>query len=570
MNKPLRPLCLLLCALLLVLAPSAALAEYNYEGLLTPNIIVIDAGDLTASNPIYERAADTKLYPASTTKILTCIVALENSSLDTQVTVGEEIKGLYELKNGYTENSSLMGLVQGETLSLRDLLYGLMLVSGNEAADAIAVAVGGTIENFVSMMNAKAAELGMSNSHFMNPNGVHSDEHYSTARDMAKLTAYALNNRDFAAIVRTGVYTVPANSVRQNELKLVNSNLLITAEDSPQYDSYPYAHCIGVKTGLTTKAGSCLIAAAEKDGARAIVCLYGDPIDTKSEQLQRFTNARGIFEDLFANVYTTVSGEALNLQTTFSCTIQRGRPEDLDENGQLTLTADISQLSIRGLPSELEQMQANPAAITTEIAWADSLAAPIRQGQWLGTVSYLYNGREIFSLELTAPKDVLEVAVLSPTNDASAPGDSDGQTTGGLLTEPTQSQPVKKGMSPFLVVLLVLLGILVVVVIVSALIAAQKRKRRRLRQQRRMQQQQQRRVQKTRPSGSAYGQAYGRGGSGGGARRDGTAAAERRSPSRQPSARNDGQAGARPAQRSGSGQAPQRTRSAQEQPRRRP
>ena len=216
MNKPLRPLCLLLCALLLVLAPSAALAEYNYEGLLTPNIIVIDAGDLAASNPIYERAADTKLYPASTTKILTCIFALENSRMDTQVTDGEEIKGLYELKNGYTENSSLMGLVQGETLSLRDLLYGLMLVSGNEAADAIAVAVGGTIENFVSMMNAKAAELGMSNSHFMNPNGVHSDEHYSTARDMAKLTAYALNNRDFAAIVRTGVYTVPANSVRQN------------------------------------------------------------------------------------------------------------------------------------------------------------------------------------------------------------------------------------------------------------------------------------------------------------------------------------------------------------------
>lgn len=489
MKRNLRLVRLLLAGvLLLCMAPAAVLADYNYDGVATPHIIVIDGNDLAASNPIYERAADERLYPASTTKILTCIVAIENGNLDANVTVGEEIKGLYELKNGYTANSSLMGLVQGETLTLRDLLYGLMLVSGNEAADAIAVAVGGSIENFVSMMNAKAQELGMTNSHFMNPNGVNHDEHYTTARDMAKLTAYALNNPTFAEIVKTAVYNVPANDVRTTELKLVNSNLLLTAEDAPQYASYPYPYCIGVKTGLTTKAGSCLIAAAEQDGARAIVCLYGDSIETKGDQLQRFTTAKGIFEDLFQNVYTTVTGDQLSLQSTFFCTVERGRPEDLNENGQLEITVNPSGLTMRVLTSELEKLKTDPAGITANVEWTDSLSAPIRQGQYLGTVTYSYNGKEIFSTDLSAPKDVLEVAVLAAPADPDADGDGqpDAAATASLLTEPTAGDAAKpKGMSPLLLTVLILLGLLVVIAVISALVSARKRKQKRLRQQRR-------------------------------------------------------------------------------------
>ena len=466
MKRNLRLVRLLLAGvLLLCMAPAAVLADYNYDGVATPHIIVIDGNDLAASNPIYERAADERLYPASTTKILTCIVAIENGNLDANVTVGEEIKGLYELKNGYTANSSLMGLVQGETLTLRDLLYGLMLVSGNEAADAIAVAVGGSIENYVSMMNAKAQELGMTNSHFMNPNGVNHDEHYTTARDMAKLTAYALNNPTFAEIVKTAVYNVPANDVRTTELKLVNSNLLLTA-----------------------KAGSCLIAAAEQDGARAIVCLYGDSIETKGDQLQRFTTAKGIFEDLFQNVYTTVTGDQLSLQSTFFCTVERGRPEDLNENGQLEITVNPSGLTMRVLTSELEKLKTDPAGITANVEWTDSLSAPIRQGQYLGTVTYSYNGKEIFSTDLSAPKDVLEVAVLAAPADPDADGDGqpDAAATASLLTEPTAGDAAKpKGMSPLLLTVLILLGLLVVIAVISALVSARKQKQKRLRQQRR-------------------------------------------------------------------------------------
>lgn len=139
-----------------------------------------------------------KVYPASTTKIMTTIVALENGNLDDEFMVGEEVLGT-TIK--FTSYSSLMGIQPGETLKLRDLVYGLMLVSGNDAGEAIAKHVAGSVDaSFVDLMNQKAASIGMTNTHFSNPHGVHNDNHYTTARDMAKLMAYALKNEDFVKI----------------------------------------------------------------------------------------------------------------------------------------------------------------------------------------------------------------------------------------------------------------------------------------------------------------------------------------------------------------------------------
>ena len=242
-----RLLCMLLAAALSLALPAAALAEYDYSTVPTPKMIVTDGND--PSQVFYERAADERAYPASTTKIMTCILTLESGEdLDTQVTVGEEVK------KGFTEHSSLMGLEIGETVSLRDLLYGLMLVSGNDAAAAIAVHLAGSIEAFADRMNSKAAELGMTSTHFVNPHGVHNDDHYTTARDMARLTAYALKNEQFRSIVSTGSYTVDASNLRATPLTLENTNKLIhtLATDT---ESCLYEYAIGVKTGDTTMAG---------------------------------------------------------------------------------------------------------------------------------------------------------------------------------------------------------------------------------------------------------------------------------------------------------------------------
>lgn len=478
----------LFAALLLFAAviPGIALADFNYDTIGTPHIIVIDASDLSASSPVYERAADEQIYPASTTKMLTCLLALEHASLDTEITVGEEIRGFFETKKGYTtgpSGSSLMGLVVGETVTLRDLLYGLMLTSGNDAADAIAVAIGGTIQDFVNMMNERAAELGMNGSHFANPNGVHSDNHYSTARDMAKLAAYAMNNPSFAEIVKTPSYTVPANSTRHEDLNLINSNFLLTSLGSSKYTSYPYEYCIGIKTGMTPRSGYCLVAAAEKDGARAIVCLYGDPSDGSS--MDRFANAKRIFEDLFDTAYVTVSADQLTLENSFSCTVPHARPEDLDEDGLLHLTVDRASFTIKTLPQEAEAILNGTTPVTAEVQWIDSLSAPIHQGQQIGIVNYKLGNKTLYTTVLTSPKDILEIAVISPAENEQQTDGSQIPSNSLLTTPEASTKPASKPsspVSPFVIVLIILIVILIIALaIVLILSSSQKKKRRQAR-----------------------------------------------------------------------------------------
>ena len=369
-----RLLCILLALALLTALPAAAFADYDYASVPTPKMIVTDGSD--ASQVFYERLADERAFPASTTKIMTCMLALESGDLDATFTVGEEVK------KGFTEHSSLMGLEIGETVRLRDLLYGLMLVSGNDAAAAIAVHLSGSISGFADRMNAKAAELGMTGTHFVNPHGVHNDDHYTTARDMAKLAAYALKNETFREIVSTASYSVEPTNLHAEARLLQNTNKLINTLDTDT-ESCLYEFAIGVKTGDTNKAGKCLVAAAEKDGATAIIVLFGDANDA---QYSRFHAAAGIFESVFDEKYTAITGADLQLQTEFPVTITGARPEDLNANGQYTLVADVSALRIRALPAVAAQYKANAASITAEVDWVDQLAAPISAGTEHGTV----------------------------------------------------------------------------------------------------------------------------------------------------------------------------------------
>ena len=476
-----RLLCILLALALLTALPAAAFADYDYASVPTPKMIVTDGSD--TSQVFYERLADERAFPASTTKIMTCMLALESGDLDATFTVGEEVK------KGFTEHSSLMGLEIGETVRLRDLLYGLMLVSGNDAAAAIAVHLSGSISGFADRMNAKAAELGMTGTHFVNPHGVHNDDHYTTARDMAKLAAYALKNETFREIVSTASYSVEPTNLHTEARLLQNTNKLINTLDTDT-ESCLYEYAIGIKTGDTNKAGKCLVAAAEKDGATAIIVLFGDANDA---QYSRFHAAAGIFESVFDEKYTAITGADLQLQTEFPVTITGARPEDLDANGQYTLVADVSALRIRALPAVAAQYKANAASITAEVDWVDQLAAPISAGTELGTVRYQLNGSTIYSFALKTTTDILETAIVQPVGT-----DSAGSSGGSLLTTPSQPSPdAPKGGAGFLIYLLLALFLIVVVIIrARKRAAARRRRQRRLEQQRRMQQ---RRDQQYRP-----------------------------------------------------------------------
>lgn len=202
---------------------------------------------------LYEHNADDRMLIASTTKIMTAIVVLENCALDDIVTIDERSAG--------AEGSS-MYLRAGERYTVEDLLLGLMLVSGNDAALALAIHTAGSVEDFADMMNEKAAALGMTGTHFSNPHGLDAEDHYSTARDMAVLAAYCMENDDFARIVAT-------RSANVAERPLTNHNKLLSLYDG----------CIGIKTGYTMAAGRTLVSCAERGNTRFICVTLCDRDD---------------------------------------------------------------------------------------------------------------------------------------------------------------------------------------------------------------------------------------------------------------------------------------------------
>ena len=203
--------------------PIALAESFDPEDISTPHVILMDA---SSGAVLYEKNARERAFPASTTKIMTCILALENCpDLDVMVTVGENVEN----------KGSTMGIVRREELSLRSLIYGMMLVSGNDAAKAIAEYISGSESAFAELMNQKAASLGMTGTHFVKSNGLHEDDHYSTAYDMAILTRYAMQNEEFCKIVATPYYEVPPTNKDSDGYQLGNSNkLLYTKPDETE------------------------------------------------------------------------------------------------------------------------------------------------------------------------------------------------------------------------------------------------------------------------------------------------------------------------------------------------
>ena len=214
--------------------------------------------DVDSGRVLYEQNADARMLIASTTKILTALVAIEEGNLSDVVTVSR--------KAAYTEGSS-MYLKEGEQLTLETLLYGLLLCSGNDAAVAIAEHVGGSQAGFVKLMNKKAGALGMGDSSFANPNGLDAEKHYSTARDMAKLACAAVENETLMRIASTRQVTVGGRT-------MTNHNKLLHYMDC----------CIGLKTGYTKAAGRTLVSCAEQNGQRLVAVTLQDGNDWADHQ----------------------------------------------------------------------------------------------------------------------------------------------------------------------------------------------------------------------------------------------------------------------------------------------
>ena len=234
----------------------ASAAAPTKEDISAKSAVLIEA---STGQVIWGKGENTRLPMASTTKIMSVILTLESGDLDTEFTV--------DCNAVHTEGSS-MGLREGDIVSKRDLCIGMLLPSGNDAANCAAVRVGGSFEGFAELMNAKASRLGMTSTHFVTPSGLHDDNHYSTAKDMAMLTSYALKNPDFREICSQKTMKLSFGNPPFDRW-LTNTNKLLSK----------YEGCIGVKTGFTDEAGRCLVSAAEKNGVTLICVTLNAPDD---------------------------------------------------------------------------------------------------------------------------------------------------------------------------------------------------------------------------------------------------------------------------------------------------
>lgn len=206
--------------------------------------------NLATKNAAYAQSIHERMYPASTTKIMTALVAIKYGNLDQTVTVSE-------LACNQASDSSVCNLKPGDQLTVRQLLYGMMLRSGNDAAIAVAEAVGGSVEGFVDMMNAEARALGATNTHFVNPNGLHDDEHYTTVYDLYLIMNEAIKYNDFTDVIHTASYEVIYTSAdgSAKTVEWANTNQYLSGKSAPP-EGYTV---VGGKTGTTAAAKNCLV-----------------------------------------------------------------------------------------------------------------------------------------------------------------------------------------------------------------------------------------------------------------------------------------------------------------------
>ncbi len=212
---------------------------------------------------LYGKNEDKKMYPASTTKILTAIITLEKCNLDEMVTAHKT--AISAIPSGY----SSCYLSDGEEMNVKDLLTVFLVHSSNDAGYVLAEHISGSIENFADLMNQKAAEIGCTNSHFMNPSGIHDENHYSTAHDLSLIARYCMKNSTFRSIVSMPKCTVPATN-KFEARTYANTNDILNPSSK-----YHIADCIGIKTGFTTEAQNCLIAGFSKNNLELISVILG-------------------------------------------------------------------------------------------------------------------------------------------------------------------------------------------------------------------------------------------------------------------------------------------------------
>ncbi len=354
----------------------------------SPACILIES---STGKIIYEKNAYEKLYPASTTKIMTAILTLENCELTDVATAS--YNSVYSIPAGYT-NANIQ---VGEELTIDQLLHVLLIPSANDAAVVLAEHIAGSVDNFANMMNEKAKELGCLNTHFVNPNGIHNEEHFSTAYDLSLMARYAMQNSIFRNIVSSTHYTLPATNKYSKADRVFNTtNELLREDNRDRVDNYYYPYANGIKTGYTDPAKNCLVSSAKRDGLEFIAVVLG------AERTPNGLNARAIdSKNMFEYAFNTYTIKKINDENAILKQIEIPNATKDTKSLNVIVKDSISVIDKKDNPNEL----------TPNIEFTPNLKAPISKGSIIGKISYTVEDIT-YSTDLIAGNDVIELKFL--------------------------------------------------------------------------------------------------------------------------------------------------------------
>lgn len=385
-----------LAALIIIIYPCVSLAEDfkqlppSAEAVALPSIDAESAMlvDLQTNTVLYQKNINTIRYPASLTKIMTALLVIE-SGIDLQ-TITTVSRKAVDVPYG----SSIMGLQAGDKLSVLTLLYGLMLPSGNDAANALAECVSGSVESFVELMNRRAQELGMKDTHFINPHGFADETHYTTAKDMAILSCQYLKHEILSTISSTPSYYVTLERAEDGETgyKIKNGNSLITEGSNTDYVT-------GIKTGYTRLAGNCIIVRYQREGRDLLVLIF------KSPQGSRNTDAIKLAEHGY-NKYSTIDLAGVFQKRSIVVEVENYSADD-EHNGQLELQmSSAAPVYYTTTASVAEKIISGSDILTIETP--AKISAPIYSGDEIGKVTYRIDGEIIYSGQAIAGRTIFK------------------------------------------------------------------------------------------------------------------------------------------------------------------
>lgn len=361
---------------------TTSFANNNFD-IYSPSCILIDS---TSGKILYEKNAYNKMYPASTTKIMTAILVLENCNLNDIVTISENAISLTSVPETYTRAN----LKSGEKVSVEDLLNVLLIPSANDAAIALAEHVSGSVDEFSKLMNLKAKEIGCINTNFVNPNGVHNTNQFTTAYDMSLIGKYAMQNDVFKKIVTKTSCNLPITNVYdKDDRKFKNTNELLTS------DNYYYEYTTGIKTGYTDSAKNCIVASCKKDDYEFIVVVLGANKMTSDEN-DRAHDCITLFNYAIENYNEKIISNPETIIKQIEIELSNNTKKTLD----IVVEKEIKAKTVQ-----------NISTIEPEITINENLQAPILKGFIVGKISYTIDNIT-YTSNLIAGNNILDSEIL--------------------------------------------------------------------------------------------------------------------------------------------------------------